>query len=153
MQRPGWQDTVDAQPHHGSGHMTHKATAFHQDTLQTGNNWITFSAIPEKKLQWSLFLKSGNKAANALAGSTWSAVQQRFDAARKLMKKHPTERNHLRAIFTGHWVSQARFYHTQGGAVPTACAVLKFAIELMSGVALRYDTQPLQCLMMDFSKQ
>ena len=122
IQRPGWQDTVGAQTRHGSGHMTHtKPQHFTRTPFRPGTTGSHILRNSWRATQWSLFLKAGNKAANALAGSTWSAVQQRFDAARKFMKKHPTEKNHLRAIFTGHWVSQARFYHTPGRAVPN-CA-------------------------------
>lgn len=77
-------------------------TAFHQDTLQTGNNWTTFSATCGEPRNGACCWNHEPRAANALAGSSWSALQQRFDAARKLMKTQPTERNHLRAIFTGH---------------------------------------------------
>ena len=123
--------------------MSHKATAFHQDALQTGNNWDhILRKLVESHAMEPVFENHVTELPMLLAGSSWSAVQQLFDAARKLMKTQPY----------GKEPSQCHFHRTFGWArqdsitprdvlSPTAYAVPRFVIELMSGVALRYVTQ------------
>lgn len=62
--------------------------------------------------QWSLFIKCRSKAAQTLSHLTWPHVRQRFNLARSTLQD--TERRpHLLAIYTNHWVSQARFDYTR----------------------------------------
>lgn len=82
--------------------MSHKATAFHQDALQTGNNWTTFSATRGEPRNGTFFWNQVTELPIHWQVHDGQLYKQRFDAARQLMKTHPTERNHLRAIFTGH---------------------------------------------------
>ena len=69
---------------------------------------------------WRLFMASDNKAAQLLTGLSWPQVAGQAKSMRTILSKNTDSFRHIIAIASGHYVSTARFFSTQGLPVP-AC--------------------------------
>ena len=113
MARLGWVEQEPWKWHHAAG--GHSLTAGEQ----TGPALLHLLRDAWRAHLWHSFTHSRHQAAQHLSHLQWRAVEPRFNFARQFLTQvSPLLKPHVRSIFQGHWVSQARFYHTQQQPVP-----------------------------------